>query len=341
MTDHDGFETRLAARLTARAALGDRPFDREAITRAAVMRGHASGPVSRRLPFRAGRIDRPIAGRLAFIAMLLALALALAGLALVAGRGLFSPDPIPAERGVFIQLGIAPYHHDGYTATLLHDGRVLVAGGSEGDSAEVWDPATRAFTATGSPAFPGGLVAALLRDGRVLVVGGGRDGTATEIWDPATGAFVLGPILASRDTLSAPPMLLSDGRVLFGHGPSAEVFDPVSGTLAVAGPVGDTFRPAAPTHPALVSRAGCGRWPPGTSVVLRDGRVLTVGGSGSVGHSCPPLDSAEIWDPRTGESTLTRPMPEAMSYSTATLLQDGDVLIVPGDEGRALLFTFR
>ena len=68
------------------------------------------------------------------------------------------------------------------TATLLHDGRVLIAGGyncapagADGTwaSAELYDPATGTFSLTGSMAAPRQQhTATLLTDGRVLVVGG-------------------------------------------------------------------------------------------------------------------------------------------------------------------------
>ncbi len=68
----------------------------------------------------------------------------------------------------------------GHTATLLPNGKVLIAGGSDGfqtlASAELYDPSTRTFAPTGSMITPrSGHSSTLLADGRVLIAGGSRD----------------------------------------------------------------------------------------------------------------------------------------------------------------------
>jgi hypothetical protein len=85
------------------------------------------------------------------------------------------------------------------TLTLLPDGTVLATGGRAGDghalaNAEIYDPDTGTFRATGRMATPrSGNTATLLNDGRVLIAGG-WDGVggylaSAELYDPSTGTF--------------------------------------------------------------------------------------------------------------------------------------------------------
>ena len=71
----------------------------------------------------------------------------------------------------------APHATD-HTATLLPIGKVLVAGGSNGSdlsSAELYDPASGTWTATGSLGTARSFhTATLLPNGKVLVAGGER-----------------------------------------------------------------------------------------------------------------------------------------------------------------------
>jgi Galactose oxidase, central domain len=84
--------------------------------------------------------------------------------------------------------------HFGHTATLLADGRVLVAGGYSADdeasaAAELYDPVTDAWTvAKPMLAARTNHSATLLRDGTVLVVGNtnGEDTEIAELYDPGT-----------------------------------------------------------------------------------------------------------------------------------------------------------
>src|SRR5271167_1108499 len=110
----------------------------------------------------------------------------------------------------------------GQTATLLPDGKVLIAGGMRRNqdfykSAELYDPATGTFQRTGEMSVGRvGHAAVLLRSGKVLIAGGwvGHGGTdSAELYDPATGKFTA---IAKMTTRRARPSatLLANGDVL-------------------------------------------------------------------------------------------------------------------------------
>jgi hypothetical protein len=214
----------------------------------------------------------------------------------------------------------------GHTATRLPDGRVLVVGGGFDDTplttAEVWDPATGAFRPAGT--LPGryiGHTATLLPDGRVLIVGGSEPsgGASTRhaaVWDPEPGTFVrTGSLAEARSQHTA--TLLTDGRVLVVGGSAAdrgeaELWDPATGTFTAAGSL---LQPRS-QH---------------TATLLPDGRVLVIGGV-DLAASLPNQDAinlatAETWDAASGSFSAAPSLAEARASHTATLLDDGRVLM--------------
>ena len=141
----------------------------------------------------------------------------------------------------------------GHTATLLPNGKVLVAGGvgvpafAYTESAELYDPTTRTWSPTGQlNTRRSHHTATLLRNGKVLVAGGlggfNNDNLHdSELYDPATGTWsVTGSMVYARYAHSATQ--LRDGKVLVAGGSlfveimfevtvdSAELYDPVTGT---------------------------------------------------------------------------------------------------------------
>ena len=206
----------------------------------------------------------------------------------------------------------------GSSATLLRDGRVLVAGGAHAEvSAALFDPDSGAWTSTGSLAQGRvGHTATLLTDGRVLVAGGSYDGhdrVTTELYDAATGRWSPGPSM-KRQRSGHSAAALHDGRVLVVGGDNdgtvtAEVYDPALGAWTLTG------TPLGARHIAS------------PLVVLSDGRVLWAGGIDGNNHA---LASAELYDPSTGRWTATGTMSAPRSDLTATLLLDGRVLIIGG-----------
>jgi WD40 repeat protein len=208
----------------------------------------------------------------------------------------------------------------GHTATLLSDGRVLVAGGA-GTSAELYDPRAGSWTATGGMASARtSHTATLLSDGKVLISGGyigaGSDALASaELYDPRTGSWTATGSMAST-RFGHTATLLANGKVLVSGGnsgtgsdalASAELYDPGTGTWS------------ATAH--LTERRYLHMATP-----LADARVLVVGGFPTL-LMPPPLASAEIYDPATGAWTATGTLVTPRIYHTATLLHDGRVLV--------------
>jgi hypothetical protein len=174
---------------------------------------------------------------------------------------------------------------------LLLDGRVLVTGGFgdgvgyAGDAAELYDPDTGTWSATGTMGAPRFTQTAVrLLDGRVLVVGGGFDDTSdtsAELYDPESGTWsATGSMLKPPRSVTAgfAPTLLRDGTVLVGSDDGAELYDPESGTWSVT---------------SLVTPID------GPATLLLDGTVLvTDGATGSAllyvpaGVSPPPAVAA-------------------------------------------------
>jgi hypothetical protein len=234
------------------------------------------------------------------------------------------------------------------TATLLKNGKVLIAGGTDGPwgisesiyaSAEIYDPATSTFSKTGSMKMARAeQTATLLDDGRVLMTGGygcllpracvkqsSFDILASaELYDPTTGKFTLtGSMAAPRTHASA--TLLVDGRVLVTSGDTTnrmgELYDPSSGRFTETGKdaIDYSISPA---------------------VLLPNGKVLeAAGGAGD------PLVGS-LYDPATGKFTKIslEPAPNSTPSaqvsggqvverywpSSGTVLKDGRVLLFEG-----------
>ena len=236
--------------------------------------------------------------------------------------------------GGFVSTGLMTEARAEHQAVLLNDGRVLIIGGGYpggngtyyyGDaSAELYDPSTGIFTATGSMNIPRfGSTAVLLQNGKVLVYGGGETCyyCPGEIYDPATGSGTLtGSDLFRLDGFYQTGTLLDDGTVLTSGGWAlqdvgvsiwAERYDPVTGEFS------------------LVSELSTQRYS-STATLLRDGRVLIAGGDNWSDGGGGPLANVDIYDPQTKTVSPGPSMTTPRAYHTATLLKNGKVFIAGG-----------
>lgn len=226
-----------------------------------------------------------------------------------------------------------PLAHAFHTATLLSDGTILVAGGTDGSYvlpfAETFDPATQSFTAARSyMQFPRQQhTANLLTNGRVLLAGGFTT-TATstgptnsaEIYYPDTRVFLPAAVMISSHSQHV-AITLPNGNVFVAGGyigsntttKSAEIYSSTK----------NAWVPAAPMNTDRAISA---------AVQAPDGRIFLFGGTNGSGN----LSSVEAYDPATNSWAAPGAyddMPSALQGHTATLLTNGTVLISGGDDG--------
>jgi hypothetical protein len=249
------------------------------------------------------------------------------------------------------------------TATVLPDGRVLIAGGDiscvagppppcvSATTAELYDPASGTFSTAGvmNTTPVGGI---LLPNGKVLFAEGAR----IEFYDPSNGEFKIAGASASFSVGSV--ALLNDGTVFMtgdnGSGAEvAEIYDPVAdafspigtwptdlyaGVLAVLPDnrvlldVPDSCDGTSliaifdPATGAVTTQSGWSFGYEGAASLLVDGKVLLSGGNTLAGD----VNSAALFDPSDGILLVTGNMLFVRSGHTSTLLPDGKVLVAGG-----------
>jgi Galactose oxidase, central domain len=258
----------------------------------------------------------------------------------VPGGSLATGELYDPSTGTFAMTGSMVTAQYAHTATLLNNGKVLVASGISGwansyycpilAKPELYDPAIATFTATGdyadknvdpnfgTCALVANASATLPPDGKVLIA---AEPTA-ELYDPATGEFSLTDEMTTRPLGSKPwyiegrtATLPTNGKVLLIGGENedlgilanAELYDPSTGKFTA---IGNMPRP---------------RWEH-TATLLRDGTVLVTGSQLNPGATA----SSELYDPATDTFAATGDMTSPRFLHTATLLMDGRVLLAGG-----------
>ena len=266
-----------------------------------------------------------------------------------------------------------------HTATLLPNGKVLIAGGyimcsfpASGpclgtNTAELYDPVTGTFSATGSMTMTNPTGGILLPDGRVFFVRGDGILPSVELYDPVTGNFNMVDITGIlTGVYFASP--LNDGRVLLtgrvGDSPplgpppgyGAEIYDPANGSFTAVSDwpqqIGWPVTVQADGR-VLFYRVNTDLAPGGTALYdpatgtfsptkgpdfynllplatgLLNGKVLFAGGDTD---NFGIVRSAALYDPATGTLAITGSMATARLYHTATLLPDNTVLVAGGGD---------
>lgn len=241
----------------------------------------------------------------------------------------------PAATGSWRTVGSTAVGHESAGVALLVDGRVLVAGGhalTRGrkwiliDSAELYDPKTEIWQATGSLVEKRQGIRSLvvLKSGKVLLAGEHDTLRGAELYNPETGKWsATGNLETGRGGHTT--TLLPDGRVLIAGGidysadgspifSSAELYDADKGTWSATGSMAESrFK-----H---------------TAVLLASGEVLVAGGTSTEPSNDRALASAEIYNPVAGTWRTVGSMTTGRELVQSLLLPDGKVLAVGGAIG--------
>jgi len=291
-------------------------------------------------------------------------------------RGSSTYDP---ATGVWTPAGDLIGNRMSHAATLLANGKVLVSGGcvvSTGcpgiNTAELYDPNTRGWTATMSMLGPRRSHASTrLQDGRVLVTGGiGRCDAqvcvtlpGAELYDPQSGQWASAASMP-QGRIGHSATLLQDGRVLVVGGCTgtglpcgtlgAIVYDPASNSWSNTGglqtPRTEHTAVALPSGEVVVAgglnnggffvltiesyNAAQNAWSPAGSLVqARFDGAATLLPTGQILYAGGATAASELYDPATDVSTPTDSMSEGRSNFGMVTLDTGDALAAGGDNG--------
>lgn len=251
-------------------------------------------------------------------------------------------------------------HH---TITLLNPtdpkSLALVAGGfaSVGGvalaSAELYDPLSRRFTATGSMTVARGAHTATLlakvvtppqfTPARPVLVAGGADSfnaplASLEVYDPATGIFVVDGNAMGGPRFEHTATLFDDNQVLLAGGTTVPLNQPTNTSYEYAFTSLNGNPPTSVTSTlAVVAASMTSSRTAHADVRLGTGQVLLTGGFVLAGNALQALQSAELYDPITktysgiqnaGGGLVN--MSVQRGYHTATLLANGQVMLTGG-----------
>ncbi len=283
---------------------------------------------------------------------------------------LTSAELYEPAKGKWTFTGSTSVSRSGDGVLLLPNGQVLVAGGNNMNvsgapalaSAELYNPSTGTWAATGSMTTARtGFAIVLLQNGEVLAAGGDQPPGSTtpstaELYNPATGTWTATGNMTTSASSGA--ILLSNGDVLVND---VDIYDPSTGTFTAlnppapsgaGGPVGlvlngkvlnyngyggSIYDPSAnqwTTYgppPCDISNQNCGAG----AALLNNGILLVAGGITKVNAQPYPISEtnglAALFDPSTLTWTSTGSLKKDRVGQSMTLLPNGQVLVAGGE----------
>jgi hypothetical protein len=251
-----------------------------------------------------------------------------------AGTQLASAELYDYLTGAFAATGDMLNARQQHRMVQLYTGKVLVTGGlltgttnRALNSAELFDPATGTFTATGNMNRYRRLHRSTeLANGKILITGGlgGQNATDNglptmgEIYDPATGVFTptTNPLNTGRRSHQA--ILLRTGKVLIVGGYTTGTPSALSNTAELYDPDTDSF--------AWTGNMSAARAP--FLTMLPDGKVLVSNGVDATTGT--PIGAVEIYDPGTGLFTSAGNELVSRDGNRVTRLPGGKMMLVGG-----------
>jgi len=316
--------------------------NRPAIPRANTVRVSMARPAAAFAP--TGSMGTPRSGHAA--------TLLLSGKVLVTGGGNGAPDTTaelydPATASFIPTAGNMTEARKGHTATLLklssstltNYGKVLIVGGSD-VSAELYDPTTSTFAATGSlhhaRTSP---TATLLNTNKVLIVGGNTtagDLTA-ELFDPTRGTFMAttGGMTAARSGHTA-TLLAGDSEagqvgdvLIVGTDGSADLYHPDTEMFTRVGSLYTAVPQASAAHTASLRSDG--------TVLVTGGRMIRICRSSASFVAPVSKSGSAVFAPESDGFTVTGSLNTPRDSHTATVLDDGSILVAGGTHNSAFV----
>jgi N-acetylneuraminic acid mutarotase len=242
-------------------------------------------------------------------------------------------------------------HRAGATALVLPDGRVLVAGGSEGGTGnnlsdvsdllgtalkttEIYNPATNTWSFGPNMSEPkAGAMSSVLNDGRWMVAGGithisifGLDipdfSNNISVYNPTTNTFSNAGTMKDKRALGA-MTVMGNGKVFIAGGGGGDILNigPITKTEVYNPSNNSTTRKSDLTTASAF----------GVAVTLGDGTAMIVGGANGTLDDPLPINNCWIYNDSTGSLNSAASMPEAHAGGVVYAVEDGTVFISGGE----------